>query len=76
VRSTGSLTSGAPGGMTAVALPPKVTGLTVAGSMASPPADKATVVFPIVTGRVPNSFESTMRTWSPPTLMRAICRTV
>ncbi len=31
---------------------------------------------PIVTGRAPNSLEMTTRNWSPPTLTRAICRTV
>src|ERR1700722_18508392 len=36
-RSTGSLTSGAPGGMTAEVCPPNVTGFSVAGSVGAPP---------------------------------------
>src|SRR5260370_2105951 len=72
----GSLINGAPGGITAEVFPPKVSGLTEAGSTALPPADNATVAEPIVTGRAPYSLEKTTRTWSPPTLMRAIWRTV
>src|SRR5512142_195134 len=76
LRSTGSLTTGAPGGMVTEGAPPKVSALSVPGTMAPSAAPMARCTAPRVTGAFPYSLERTTRTLLPPTLTRAYWRTV
>src|SRR5262249_53512872 len=75
-RSTGSLTTGAPGGITIDACPPKVSGLPEPVTRAEPLSLSAMCAAPTLRGQGPYSFERTTRTRLPPMLTRATCRTV
>ena len=75
-RSTGSLTSGAPGATLAAGWPENVSVRRLPASMAEPDAASATVAAPMRSGTLPYAFDSTMRTRGPPTLRRATWRTV
>jgi hypothetical protein len=74
--STGSLNMLSPLAMAATGEPPKVNTWPVPGSMAAPPARKATCTGPISTGPAPYRLESRRRTRVPPALVRTIWRMV
>ena len=62
MRSAGSLTIGAPGGMVADGLPLKVSARSEPGTIALPSPASATCAAPITSGRSPYSLEITTRT--------------
>src|SRR5262245_38221380 len=74
--STGSLTRGAPGGITAVLLPPKATTRSDPAAIAGPLSASHTGAAPSSTGRDPYSFDRTTRMRGPPMVIRATWRTV
>src|SRR3954462_736917 len=63
-------------GRSTEALPPKVSGRSVAACTDEPLVLSAIDAAPIVTGAEPIALENFTRTWSPPTVAQTICRTV
>ena len=76
LRVTGSLTAGAPGGMTIADRPLNVRALEELATIAEPWSASATCAAPILSGVVPYSLDRTTRTRWPPILTAAVWRMV
>src|ERR1700746_2814141 len=66
LRLTGSLRTGAPGGIVTEGLPPQVSARAESETMADAFDESATWAAPILNAALPNAFENLMRTRSPP----------
>ena len=73
---TGSLSTGAPGGMSTDVCPAKLTLRTESARTAPASSAAATVTAPINKGRAPNSFDSRRRSCAPPAESRTRWRSV
>ena len=75
-RSTGSLSTLAPGAIVVPGRPPKVSCRSLEGAMRAPPVDSATRAVPMASGAVPYRFDRRTRTRLPATLVRTTWRSV